>query len=286
MIVTFTIDDEYVDYGCTLLQSLQQHNPKWPVYAKLINVTDHNIDKLKRLHNMLHIFPYYVPLDTKRNKTPQKLTSVSGFSISEFLASRKQNKKSSFLYSDKMAFCTNSRYDIVLLALQDTDEDVLLLDADLKVVRPIDRIQHTLQHCGVSIVGDMYLDGERQFEGAVINSDLIHRNYNVRKQLKFIEGKQFDDPYYMKDRAHFGTGVVAFRNDQKTYSFVEQFYDEIKLDIYKWGIEEQVLFKMLVDGKVELFNLSHRYKDEQLGSNSYIWSGAGTTKFTHEQFTQ
>jgi hypothetical protein len=255
--LTFTCDRNFLPLASALLTSLQKNSPLYTVVGRVVNCTQSEIENLKRLYADIEIIDDQKSLSTKRNMLTRD-GELYQDSLSEGLTeSLITVKRARWLYSEQIAYCSNIKIDTMYNILNRKDcRSVLYTDADTIIRGSLD--------------GLIEITNNNDF------SFFLDKPYTEQHPGSKRLGSQ--------DRLFQG-GLIGVRKSKGILPFIKDWRDKILGDIFDWDIDEKTFYS-LYDSDFKIGKVPVIYKDENLSSESLVWSGAGNTKYSNKAYIE
>jgi lipopolysaccharide biosynthesis glycosyltransferase len=256
MVVTTTVDKNYIEYLFCLVKSLRVNSPSTKVHCRLVNITDDNIIlNLKKIIPNIIIELDFSNLTTKRKNLRASGELLFGPSVSDCLAKKYKKGKPRFLSSDLQCYTSNTRFRNIKKLLQEGYQDIIYLDSDTIVRKNIEELQPYLSKsdicCTVSYC-------ERYF-----------------------------------NKKCWECSFLYVKNNTITREFIDEVIVQAESDMFNWD-SDQIALEKVYDSKFsEVLELNDNIKHiedlsalhgGQLSNESFIWPGSGSTKFTDPNF--
>ena len=149
--------------------------------------------------------------------------------------------RSRMLYSKFQCYCTHIRFANVVQLLETTDSDVLVVDADTIVRGNIGALEDKMQTHHICI---RYSKSDRC-------------------------GVEFDNE-----------GFIGIKNCDTNRRFWNIVLDHVTENMFDWDSDYHALASAysIMKDDIELYDLSPKYKDDKLDSDSLVWSGSFSVK--------
>ncbi|MAF24360.1 hypothetical protein CL634_02055 [bacterium] len=274
LIIISTCDQEYIPILKPFLRSLRKNATCVQPYIRFVNTNPGSIEEA------IDEFPeMWFVIEEKELDTKRKHLNKKGILLQEELDRGFKEKKTEFrgarwLYSDKMAYCSNIRYNTVNQALSAGLEHILMMDIDAIVRRDLDELYNLIKSHDLCVVSSN-------------SEDFINRQLGEEetKRLRFPELEEF-----------YHGGLIGIRNSLTMREIFKKI--EKNINLYDWDSDELVISKIFTEheGEIDIHNLSRKYKDEGLYTKGYvcpvfqedsvIWSGTANTKSTNEVYAK
>jgi hypothetical protein len=256
MVVTTTVDKNYLEYLFCLVKSIRQNSPLTTVHCRLVNIADESVsNNLRDILPTIIIENDYTSLTTKRKNLRAKGELLYGRSITDCLSRAYKRGTPRFLCSDLQCYTSNTRFRNIKNLLNAGYSDVIYLDADTIVRKNIEELQPVLS-----------------------KSDICcNVSYCAR---------------YPNDRC-WECSFLYIKNSNTTVSFIEDVMLETESDMFNWDSDQIALERIYNDRYKDTLcleeDISHiedlsALHGKDLSVDSFIWAGSGTTKFTNSEF--
>jgi len=199
-------------------------------------------------------------IDNKNLSKKKNMLSKEGEYVNDTLLEGLQKSKigiraGRWLYSEEIAYCSNSKVLTINDTLQKYNLPVLYSDVDTIVKGNLNDLINNINENDICVVEDEpYTEqhkGSKRLQG----------------HTKLYQG-----------------GFISFNNNTKVKKFVEKWSDMVIKNYTDWDADEKYFYDVLQGNKLNVFNLDKTFKDEDLNRESIVWSGAGTTKFCDDRY--
>lgn len=241
--VAFSIDDNYIKYGQTLLAGLVKYCDSADIYIRCINMSDENKELLRCIDSDVNIINDETNLSTCKNilkKLPDSREYFHTYKGNVFDWQGLENLKKVF-YSEQAVYSCHSRFKTIIEVLPEV-EALMCLDADTIVLKNINHMFDIYNSA------DMYTVPVKE-----------------------------DDTFTM----FHNEGLMLINNTEDSLLFFNTVHDGIfASDRWKeWDIDTDVLSEAYDNQKtMTVGNLGSQYKDKKHSDDSYMWSGDGPRK--------
>ena len=184
-----------------------------------------------------------------------------------------------WLYSEKMAYCSNIKFNTINLLLKRGVESVTYMDVDAIVRGSLKELDKISKICDISMLVETN-DEIFMPKGGIIDPRRIPKtDYYDR----LANGSLEELPY-----VEWHAGLFTIKNSRKTRDFFKIIEKKISKpsELYDWEAD-QTLFNETyqeMKGKLSIYSLPQRLKDESFEDDSTVWCGAGEHKFQTEKF--
>ena len=256
MVVTTTVDENYIHYLFCLVRSIKQNSPDTSIPCRLVNIEDDKIiDNLKKIFPKIIIEQDFTDLSSKRKNVRGKGELLYGSSIKDCLATTYIKGAPRFLCSDLQCYTSNTRFRNIQKLLYEGYKDIIYLDADTLVRKNLEELQQFLS-----------------------SSDIC---CNVTNCSRYPNGRCWECSF------------LYVKNNNQTISFIEDVIKKSESDMFNWDSDQEALeiiyntkYKELLDLKQNIQHIEDlsALHGKDLSQDSYIWAGSGTTKFTNSIF--
>lgn len=256
MVVTTTVDKNYLRYLFCLVSSIKQNSPSTTVHCRLINIEEQSVaDSLRDIMPNIIIENDYSNLSTKRRNLRAKGELLYGKSLAECLSRVYKKGIPRFLCSDLQCYTSNTRFRNIKNLFNAGYKDVIYLDADTIVRKDLEELQPVLSKSDVC----------------------CNVSYCTR---------------YPNDRC-WECSFLYIKNNSITMSFLEDVRDETESDMFNWDSDQIALetiysnkYKDILSLEEDISNIEDlsALHGRNLSADSYIWAGSGATKFTNTEF--
>lgn len=256
MVVTTTVDKNYLEYLFCLVKSVRVNSPSTLVHCRLVNITDNSvIDNLKRIFPNIIIELDSTNLTSKRRNLRASGELLHGSSILDCLARQHKKGMPRFLCSDIQCYTSNTRFRNIKKLLQEGHQDVIYMDADTIVRKNIEDLQSYLS-----------------------KSDLCCT-------VSYC-------PRYLNKRC-WECSFLYVKNGDLVKAFIDEVIFETESDMFNWDSDQIALEKVYDTKFYDTLILNEDVKHiedlsalhgRELSFNSYIWAGSGSTKLENVNF--
>tara|TARA_E500000318_G_scaffold111467_1_gene130155 strand:+ start:403 stop:1197 length:795 start_codon:yes stop_codon:yes gene_type:complete len=201
-------------------------------------------------------------IDNKSLSKKKNMLSKEGEYINDtFLEGLKKSKigirAGRWLYSEEIAYCSNSKVLTIYDTLQKYNLPVLYSDVDTIVKGNL-----------TDLVGHI-----KENDVCVVEDEPYTQQHKGSKRL---EGQ---------DKLYQG-GFISFNNNIKVKNFVKKWSDLVIKNYTDWDADEKYFYDVINENKLNVYNLDKTFKDDDLNMNSIVWSGSGTTKFCDDRYVK
>jgi hypothetical protein len=255
MVITTTIDINYLNYLYCLLSSISRNSPSTFVHCRLVNIDDQEIlNKIKSIHSRVIIECDSSNLSTKRKNLRARGELLYGQSIKDCLTQKYKKGVPRFLCSDLQCYTSNTRFRNFKKLFEEGYEDVIYLDADTIVRKNLEELHE-------------------------------HLSSDICCNISYCER-------YPNTRC-WECSFLYIKRNHNTINFINDVIAETESDMYNWDSDQIALEKVyssrysdrvsLEDDIKHIEDLSALHGGE-LSDNSFIWAGSGSTKHTNKKF--
>ena len=272
LIIISTCDQEYIPILKPFLRSLRKNATCVQPYIRFVNTNPESIEE------SIYIYPdLWFTIEQKELDSKRKHLNKRGILLQEEFDRGFKEKLTEFrgarwLYSDKMAYCSNIRYNTLNTTLSAGFKHVLMTDIDLIVRKDLNELYDLIKSHDLCVV-------------CFNEDDFEERQYceKITKELRFPDLGEF-----------YHGGLIGVRNSplmQKIFQKIEK-----NINLYDWDSDELVISEIFAEHEkeIDIHNLPRKYKDEGLYSkaencpifqkDSVIWSGTANTKYTNKAY--
>mgnify|MGYP003669327173 CR=1 FL=1 len=258
-----TTDSEYVPIAECLLTSLNANSPGPVVHLRAVNCSSDDIEKLRSCYSNVNIIVDNIELNTKRDRIQRE----HGILLQEKLAHGFRKKLTNhrgarWLYSEKMAYCSNIKFNTINRVLNTGATNIFYIDLDSIIRSNLDALYDI-----------------------IMNNEMVFRVTDITGELS----ARFENRTVMYHGGMFG----AVNNDTNKNIF-QAIEDVVSEDMYNWDIDETAIYDAIENSSTDVYRLPAIYKDEGryntdiddyiFNDQSTIWSGAGHVKYTSEKY--
>mgnify|MGYP003652135550 CR=1 FL=1 len=293
MIITCSASESYLGLLRSLLNSISINYPQCKVVARLINCSDKD-NNLQTIHSDTEVIFDQTDASTVRNKL-QKNGCVMQDQFFGVYADHKEGLKGAkWLYSDFIGYCTNNRYPMIQDLLVKGEEQILQLDVDVVVRRDLTLLQSLISKHDICLHAEIRKDRELSPFGITVTPDIVP----ILTRSEYLQ-KETNENQHWSNCVEWHTGVMGFNNTETTRKFVKRYIDELDKpeNRYIFGAEEEEVYFLYLNefSDMKLYSLPVKFKDEGQGDDaktgaeqyrqsSYIWVGAGSSKYCCDEF--
>ena len=249
-VITFTTDKNYIPFAKILVNSIQKNSPNVEIVGRFVNCEDEDLEYF----NDISIISDKKELSTVRNlKTKEGLYAIDKEDL--VLKNKTAVKPLRLFYSELIAYCSNIKFDTLKRLLKCEVSNVIYLDVD-SIVR-----------------GEM----------GKLFTDLNEHDFCFFKDKPYSE--QLDTKRLINEDFLYHGGLIGVNNNKETQNIIKWACGIVNADIFDWDVDERIITGFLKLSR-SIKNIDKKYKDEDLESDSIIWSGSGNTKFTHDRYIE
>jgi len=214
-------------------------------------------------------------LCTKRKKLQRSGAPLQDemFNVYKLCDNKDRFRGAKWLYSEKMAYCSNIKYNTINMLFDRDVENVLYMDADAIVRKPLDELIKLSSNYDIS----MFMETDKGICSGAVDPACIPTTdyYDRRDNTTWVE---------------WHAGLFVVRNNNKMKRFFYELEQAITdpTELYDWEAD-QVLFNdqyQKVKSDITVYSLPRKFKDEQFSDSSVVWCGAGEHKFQTERFIE
>lgn len=274
LIIISTCDQEYIPILKPFLRSLRKNATCIHPYIRFINVDKESIKEICKIYpNLWH------SVDNKKLDTKRKHLNKKGILLQEELDRGFQEKLTKFrgarwLYSDKMAYCSNIRYNSINKALSAGVAHILMTDIDAIVRKDLDELYELIKSHDLCVVCS--------------NKEDFPQRQQCEEETKSLRFPELEEFYH--------GGFIGVRNSPTMREIFQKI--EKNINLYDWDSDELVISKIFLEHEkeIDIHNLPRKYKDEGLydaslgyplfQEDSVIWSGTANSKYTNKCYAQ
>lgn len=201
-------------------------------------------------------------IDNKKLSKKKNMLSTEGEYVNDTLYDGLKKSKigiraGRWLYSEEIAYCSNSKVLTILDTLKRYNLPVLYSDVDTIVRGNLSEL----------------IEYAYQNDICVVEDEPYTTQHNGSKRL------------LGHDKLYQG-GLISFNNNATVINFTE-YWSKLVIKNYKdWDADEKYFYETLQKYELSIHNLDIKFKDEDLNMNSIVWSGAGTTKFCDDRYIE
>lgn len=254
-VITFTCDEKYSPYSEILIKSIQTNSSGVHIVPRLVNCSDQTIDKITSLYTNITTIVDNKELSTKRNiSCPNKELIYEGL-LGSFFENKTKIKPARFLVSEQITYCSNIKFDTLDKLLKDGVKNIIYMDVDSIVRRELKPLIDIMQ------TGDICMYKDKPYTEQ-------HRG------SKRLQGQS----------VLYHGGLICVRNTQRSIELISSWKETVLNNIFDWDVDERLLSDISSTTNISVVDLPTWFKDENLDQNSYIWSGAGETKFSNNLY--
>lgn len=274
LIIISTCDEEYVPILKPFLRSLRKNTTCVQPYVRFINTSEKTLKEVKEEFPFLWVSEDRKELDTKRKHLNKRGILLQEEFDRGFKKSLTGFRGARWLYSDKMAYCSNIRYNSINRALAGGVKHILMTDIDAIVRKDLNELYDTIKSHDLCVVCS--------------NDEDFAQRQLCEEETRNLRFPELDEFYH--------GGFIGVRNSPTMRKIFQKI--EKNINLYDWDSDEQVIAKIFseYEKKIDIYNLPRKYKDEglydpELGypvfqEDSVVWSGTANSKYTNECYTK
>lgn len=282
MIIACTTDEEYYPLLKILAKSLAANSPETKLYVRFVNCEIQCAKEIKEILPRTNFLFDYVKLCGKRKKLQRSGAPLQDEMFGVYKrggGDAEGFKGAKWLYSEKMAYCSNIKFNTINLLLKRKEELIVYMDVDAIVRKSLIDLESIGVNCDISMLIETN-DESFMPKGGFISADHIPKtDYYDR----LSDGALQELPY-----VEWHAGLFTIRNKPITRKFFEVMEKKISnpAELYDWEADQTLFNETYQEMKNELsiYCLPGRLKDESFDDDSVVWCGAGEHKFQTEKF--
>ena len=258
-----TTDSEYVPIAECLLTSLNDNSPGPVVHLRAVNCSSDDIEKLKSCYSNINIIIDNIELNTKRDRIQREQGILLQEKLTHGFRKKLTNHRGArWLYSEKMAYCSNIKFNTINSVMSTGATNIFYIDLDSIIRSNLDPLYDI-----------------------IMNNEMVFRVTDITGELS----TRFENRTVMYHGGMFG--AVNNDNNKNIFQAIE---DVVSEDMYNWDIDETAIYDAIENSGTAVYRLPAKYKDEGsyntdiddyiFNDQSVIWSGAGHIKYTSEKY--
>ena len=255
-----TCDEEYIPFTKIFISSLAQNTKNINLHCRLINCPETAGDDLR------HIFPNtYVQHDNRELCAKRKHLSKEGVLLHEQLldsdSKTRKYRGARWLFSDKMAYCSNIKYNTINHLLNEGFKYLLYMDVDAIVRKDLSSL--------ATIISE---------------NDITIRLDKIGNSIR---------PITEPGGVLYHCGQIGITNNIRTKMFFKEVEERTNTDLYDWDADQIEFYNVAkkMEREIDIFNMPVTYKDEgtldvpkTFNSESHIWCGAASVKYSNKDY--
>ena len=281
MTIVCTTDEEYYPLLKILAKSIAQNSPETSLYIRFVNCDIDCAKEIKKIHSNSNFLFDYKTLCTKRKKLQRSGAPLQDemFGVYEKSENSTRFRGAKWLYSEKMAYCSNIKFHTINLLLNREEELITYMDVDAIVRKPLIDLEGIGVNCDISMLIETN-DESFMPKGGYICPDRIPKtDYYDRLSNGTLE----ELPY-----VEWHAGLFTIRNSPITRKFFKMIEEKISKpsELYDWEADQTLFNETYQELKHDLsvYCLPKNLKDEEFLDESTVWCGAGEHKFQTDKF--
>jgi lipopolysaccharide biosynthesis glycosyltransferase len=250
--ITFTCDQKYSPYSEILIKSIQKNSPNLQIVLRLVNCNKQTIERISNLDTNITTIVENIELSTKRNISCSNKELMYEGLLGSFFENKTKIKPARFLVSEQITYCSNIKFDTINKLLEAGAKNIIYMDVDSIVRRELTPLIDIMQ------TGDICMFKDKPY------TEQHRGSKRLQGQTVLYHG-----------------GLICVRNTQRSTELISSWKETVSNNIFDWDIDEQLLSDVTSKTNIAVVDLPVCFKDENLNNSSYIWSGAGETKFSN-----
>ncbi|MAF24353.1 hypothetical protein CL634_02020 [bacterium] len=279
MTIVCTADQEYLPLLKILVKSIARNSPNVDLFIRLVNCEYLEAQEIEKIHPKITFLFDRVALCSRRKKLQRSGAPLQDemFGVYDASANPERFRGAKWLYSEKMAYCSNIKFNTINLLLNKGTESIMYMDADAIVRGSLDELEKISKKYDISMLVET---GDESFmpDGGEIDGkklprlDYYDRLTNGTKESNYTE---------------WHAGLFTIKNNHRTRAFFKTMERKISApaELYDWEADQTLFNETYQETKdLSVYCLPKKFKDEEFSDNSFIWSGAGEHKFQAEKF--
>ena len=281
MILTCTSDQQYYPLLKILTKSIAVNAPEALMFVRLVNCEDFHAEELKTIHNKIEVLFDNKPLCTKRKKLQRSgaLLQDEMFDVYEKCDHPGKFRGAKWLYSEKMAYCSNIKFNTINMLLNRGEEAILHMDVDAIIRKPLDELYGVINRNDVSIFIETN-NGVEYPQGGVID----HKKIPETDYYDRLQGNTVGTVPCIEWHA----GLFGIKNTKISRNFFKTIEQKINnpSEMYDWEADQTLFnetYQQMKDS-IDIYCLPRKFKDETFDDESVVWCGAGEHKFQNVKF--
>lgn len=280
MTIVCTTDEEYFPLLEIFAKSLAINSPDTKLYVRLVNCEIHHAETIESIHKNCHFM-----FDCKKLCTKRKKLQRSGAPLQDEMFGVYEKRTTEgfrgakWLYSDKMAYCSNSKFNTINFLLDKGEELVVYMDVDAIIRKPLVDLEGIGMNCDISMLIETNDESFMPRGGFICPNCIPETDYYDRlsngtlKELPYVE---------------WHAGLFTIKNTPAARKFFKIMEEKISCpeELYDWEADQTLFNETYQEMKDELsvYCLPKHLKDEEFLDDSTVWCGAGEHKFQAEKF--
>lgn len=281
MTIVCTSDQEYYPLLKILAKSIAQNSPTTNLYVRLVNCEIQCAKEIKEIHPKSNFLFDYRKLCDKRKKLQRSGAPLQDemFGVYEGSDDPRRFRGAKWLYSEKMAYCSNIKFNTINLLLTRKEDPIIYMDVDAIVRGSLHELNEIAESCDISMLVETN-DEAFMPDGGIVRPEAIPQ---IDYYDRFLNGSLEELPY-----VEWHAGLFTIRNNDQTRNFFKIMEEKISKprELYDWEADQTLFNETYHELKdtLSMHCLPKHLKDEEFKNNSTIWCGAGEHKFQAERF--
>tara|TARA_Y100000361_G_scaffold43770_1_gene37777 strand:+ start:611 stop:1471 length:861 start_codon:yes stop_codon:yes gene_type:complete len=274
LIIACTTNEKYIPFTRMFLNSIKDNSPWCDVYIKFVNCEKESIHNIITDYNIDNYSVDTIPLSKKRNRLSKENVPIHEFIKSGYKKNISTVKGARWLFSDEMSYCSNIRFAVINELLKKGFKNVLYSDVDAIINRDLEPLLDRIKRSDIAVRVDR-------------NKETDNVSYPNR-------------PITEPDGTLYHMGLLGVHNTPISQQVFAEIEKRVWDDMSDWDADHIEFYKIVEPKRksniIEVYDLEREFKDEgecpltgeQDGfmDFSYIWSGAGSIKYTNEQYNK
>jgi hypothetical protein len=272
LIIACTTNERYIPFTTMFLKSIKDNSPWCDVYIKFVNCKETSIRSLITDFNITNYSVDTIPLSKKRNQLSKENVPIHEFIATDYKKNISCVKGARWLFSDEMSYCSNIRFAVINDLLKKGFDNIVYSDVDAIVNRDLTPLLDIIKKCDIAVRVDR-------------NKTTDNTSYPNR-------------PITEPDGTLYHMGLLGIRNTKTSRKVFSTIEERVWDDMSDWDADHIEFYNTVEPGRkdniITVHDLDRLFKDEGedpltgvedgFMESSYIWSGAGSIKYTNEQY--
>lgn len=282
MTIVCTTDLEYYPLLKILAKSIAENSPATNLYVRLVNCEAKHAKEIQKIHPNSDFLFDYISLCDKRKKLQRSGAPLQDEMFGVYNERRTDGlgfRGAKWLYSEKMAYCSNIKFNTINLLLKRGQDLIIYMDVDAIVRGPLDELKTIGEKHDVSMLVETNDEIFMPNGGEIYPESVPEVDYYER----LANGSGEELPY-----VEWHAGLFTIRNNKTTRSFFKTIEEKISIpsEMYDWEADQTLFNETYQEFKesISVYCLPENLKDENFRDDSIVWCGAGEHKFQAEKF--
>ena len=280
MTIVCTADEEYFPLLEVFAKSLAANSPDTKLYARLVNCEIHHAKRIESIHKNCHFMFDCRSLCTKRKKLQRSGAPLQDEMFGVYKKRSEEGfRGAKWLYSDKMAYCFNSKFNTINSLFKKGEDLIVYMDVDAIVRKPLIDLEEIGSNYDISMLIETNDESFMPEGGLICPKSIPKTDYYDR----LSDGTLEELPY-----VEWHAGLFTARNTPVVRKFFKIMEEKISdpEELYDWEADQTLLNETYQEmkGSLSVYCLPKCLKDEEFLDDSVVWCGAGEHKFQAEKF--